>query len=191
VIIPGRTLPPPEPLATPGLSPNMLVVFTMAQIDDLHARFGRADSLADYFRGLAEIGVARFDSFVADGHSEFVGAEGQRVVSPPHHELLAIADVSTRAAFLDHLQRHLDGETSYLEMSRGLAASGVEKWVADTAALTMTYLDRDGVALLVEKVPDALVMPIRRPTPDADASSLTPVEKSFAGDVEIPADPAT
>jgi uncharacterized protein YbcV (DUF1398 family) len=130
----------------------MLVVFTMAQIDDLHARFGRAESLADYLRGLAAIGVTRFDSFVTDGHSEFLGAEGQRVVSPPHHEVLAIDEVSNRAAFLDHLQRHLDGETSYVEMSAGLAASGVEKWVADTTALTMTYRDRDGAALLVEKV---------------------------------------
>lgn len=124
----------------------------MAQIDDLHARFGRAESLADYFRGLAAIGVARFDSFVADGHSEFLGAEGQRVVSPSYHEVLAIEEVSNRAAFLDHLQRHLDGESSYVEMSEGLAASGVEKWVADTAALTMTYFDRGGLVLLVEKV---------------------------------------
>ncbi len=130
----------------------MLVMFTMAQIDELHARFGRAQSLADYLRALAAIGVTRFDSFVTDGHSEFLGAEGQRVVSPPHHDELAIDEVSNRAAFLDHLQRHLEGKTSYADMSAGLAASGVEKWVADTTALTMTYLDRAGTALLVEKV---------------------------------------
>ena len=124
----------------------------MDQIDDLHARFGRADSLADYFRGLAGLVITRFDSFLTDGHSEFLGADGQRVVSPPHHEVLAIEEVSDRTALLDHLQRHLEGETSYVEMSKGLAASGVEKWVADTTALTMTYFDRDGVALLVERV---------------------------------------
>ncbi len=124
----------------------------MDQIDDLHARFGRADSLAEYFRGLARIGIVRFDSFLTDGHSEFIGGDGQRVVSPPHHDVLAIEELSDRAAFLEHLQRHLDGETSYVEMSKGLAASGIEKWVADTTALTMTYFDRDGVELLVEKV---------------------------------------
>jgi uncharacterized protein YbcV (DUF1398 family) len=124
----------------------------MAQIDDLHARFGRAESLADYFRGLAAIGVTRCDSFLTDGHSEFLGAEGQRIVSPPYHDVRAINEVSNRVAFLDHLQRHLDGETSYVEMSEGLAASGVEKWVADTTALTMTYFDRGDAALLVEMV---------------------------------------
>jgi uncharacterized protein YbcV (DUF1398 family) len=127
-------------------------MFTLGQIDDLHARLGRAESLADYLRGLAEIGVVRFDSFLVDGHSEFFGADGRSVVSPAHHQELAVADVSDRAALLEHLQRHTDKETSYVEMSAGLAASGVEKWVADTAALTMTYCDRNGVALLVEVV---------------------------------------
>jgi uncharacterized protein YbcV (DUF1398 family) len=127
-------------------------VFTIAQIDDLHARLGRAETLADYLRGLAAIGVVRFDSFVTDGHSEFFSADGYQVASPTHHHALAVAEVSDRGAFLEHLRRHSAGETSYLEMSEGLAASGIEKWIADTATLTMTYCDRAGVALLVEKV---------------------------------------
>jgi uncharacterized protein YbcV (DUF1398 family) len=128
------------------------LVFTLAQIDDLHTRLGRAETLADYVRGLAALGVVRFESFLVDGHSEYVGADGQRVVSPPHHEVLAVAEVSDRAAFSEHLRRHRDKETSYVEMSRGLAASGVEKWVVDTAALTMTYCDRAGDVLLVDHV---------------------------------------
>jgi hypothetical protein len=49
------------------------MVFTIAQIDDLHTRLGHSDSLADYMRGLAALGVVRFDSFVIDGHSEVLG----------------------------------------------------------------------------------------------------------------------
>ncbi|MDC5696876.1 DUF1398 domain-containing protein [Intrasporangium calvum] len=124
----------------------------MAQIEELHGRLGRAETLADYLRGLAELGVVRFESFLVDGHSEFFSADGGRVVSAPHHELLTVAETTDRAAFFEHLQRHRDKETSYVEMSAGLAASGVEKWVGDTAALTMTYVDRAGVALLVEQV---------------------------------------
>jgi len=37
-------------------------------------------------------------------------------------------------------------------MSSGMAQSGVERWVADTNALTMTYCARDGVILLVDHV---------------------------------------
>jgi uncharacterized protein YbcV (DUF1398 family) len=127
-------------------------MFTMAQIDDLHDRLGRADSLADYLRGLAAIGVVRFESFVTDGRSEYFSADDQRVVSAAHHEVLVVSQPSDRDAFLEHLRRHADGETSYVEMCRGLAAAGVEKWVADTSDLTMTYRDRAGVALLVDQV---------------------------------------
>jgi uncharacterized protein YbcV (DUF1398 family) len=133
-------------------SPSLVIVFTMAQIDELHARLGRADSLADYLRGLAAIGVVRFDSYVTDGHSEFFSADGRRVVSPAHHDVLPVAAVSDRRAFLEHLRRHSDGETTYVEMSKGLAEAGVERWVADTTAHTMTYRDRAGVVLLVWQV---------------------------------------
>lgn len=127
-------------------------MFTMAQIDDVHARFGSSDSLAEYFDGLAAIGVARFESFVRDGHTEFIGAHGHRVSSPPHHDFFLVAETSDPAAFLEHLRRHAEGETSYVEMSAGLAASGVEAWVGDTIAGTMTYRDRAGTILRVEHV---------------------------------------
>jgi hypothetical protein len=71
-------------------------MFTMAQIDELHDRLGRAETLAEYVRGLAAIGVVRFDSFVIDGHSEFVGADGHRVVSPAYHEVLQLRRDVTR-----------------------------------------------------------------------------------------------
>lgn len=129
---------------------NVVAVFTMAQIDELHDRWGRAESLGEYFRGLAGIGVVRFESFVADGHSEYFGADGHSVVSPPHHEILVVAEVSDRPSFLNHLRRHVAGETSYLEMTAGLASSGIAKWVVDTVALTFTYRDRAGTAVLVE-----------------------------------------
>jgi uncharacterized protein YbcV (DUF1398 family) len=124
----------------------------MAEIDDLHSRLGRAETLADYLRGLAALGVVRFESFLVDGHSEFFDADGRSVVSSPHHEQMAVAEVVDRAAFLEHLERHRNKQTAYVEMSAGLAASGVEKWVVDTTALTMTYCDPAGVALLVESV---------------------------------------
>ncbi len=63
-----------------------------------------------------------------------------------------IALTSDRDAFLDHLQRHARGETSYLDMSRGLADSGIEKWTVETRAMTMTFYDRAGDVQLVEQI---------------------------------------
>jgi len=44
------------------------------------------------------------------------------------------------------------GETSYLEMSRALAYDGIERWTVDTKAMTMTFSNRAGDALLVESI---------------------------------------
>lgn len=52
------------------------------QIDDLHTRLGSAKSLPEYVRALKALGVERYDSYLADGHSEYFGQGGQTVVSP-------------------------------------------------------------------------------------------------------------
>jgi putative acetyltransferase len=129
-----------------------LPLFTIEQLDEIHDRLGTMESLADYVRALREVGVDRYESWIGDGHSEYFAADGRSVMSPAAHEVLPIADVGDPAAVVEHLRRHEVGETGYVEMSRSLAASGVEKWAVDTSAMTLTYLDRRGRALLVEEI---------------------------------------
>ncbi|HEX9041830.1 MAG TPA: DUF1398 family protein [Trebonia sp.] len=125
-------------------------MFTLQQIDDIHDRLGRQDTLVQYLQALNAIGVERSDSFIADGHSEHFGKSGETVVTPPTHEALTIAATSSRDGLVEHLARHSQGKTSYVEMSKGLAESGVEKWSFDTSALTIAYYDKAGNELLVE-----------------------------------------
>ena len=127
-------------------------MFTLEQIDDIHDRFGHQDTIVQYLRALNAIGVARSDSFLADGHSEYFGKGGETVVTPPAHEVLAIAGTSSRDGLVQCLALHSQGKTSYLEMSQGLARSGVEKWSFDTSALTIAYYDKAGNELLTESV---------------------------------------
>ena len=75
-----------------------------------------------------------------------------RVTSHAVHDLLTVADDSDRDGLLDHLRLHERGDTSYLEMSKGMADSGIERWTVDTDAMTMTFYDRSDVALLVEQI---------------------------------------
>src|SRR5579883_992179 len=103
-------------------------MFTLEQIADAHERLGTAETLAAYVRALHALGVELYSSFVRDGHSEYVGRGGYTITSPAVHETLTIAETSNREQFLDHLQRHHQRETTYLDMSRGLAESGIEKW---------------------------------------------------------------
>ncbi len=127
-------------------------MFTIEQFDEIHDRLGSARTFAEYVRALKALAVERYDSYLADGHSEYFGRGGHKVVSPPVHEVLSVAETSQREKFLEHLGRHERRETTYLEMSRGLAESGIEKWTVDTSRMTMTFYDKSGVEILVEQI---------------------------------------
>jgi uncharacterized protein YbcV (DUF1398 family) len=129
-----------------------MATFTIDQINDLHARLGSAKTLAEYVQALKALGVERYDSYVADGHSEYFGQGDQKVISPGVHEVLAVAETSQREAFLQHLRRHEQRETTYVEMSVGLAQSGIEKWTVDTVRMTMTFFDKASTEMLVEQI---------------------------------------
>ncbi len=127
-------------------------MFTIEQIHDLHTRLGAAETLLAYVRALKAIGVEKYDSYLTDGHSEYFGEDGHKVISPPAHDTLPIASQSNRERFLKHLKLHEQGKTTYIEMSQGLAESGVEKWTVDTSQLTMIFYDTAGNEMLVERI---------------------------------------
>jgi uncharacterized protein YbcV (DUF1398 family) len=128
------------------------IMFTLEQINEIHDRLGNAETLTQYLQALKAIGVETYDSFVADGHSEYFGKNDQKVVSPPAHETLTVAQTSNREKLIEHLDRHSQQKTSYLEMSKGLADSGVEKWTFDTNNMTITYCDKAGNEMFAEAI---------------------------------------
>ena len=68
------------------VSKAVSVMFTIKQINELHARLGSAKTFAEYVRALNALDVERYDSYLANGHSEYFGQGGYRVISPPEHE---------------------------------------------------------------------------------------------------------
>ena len=70
-------------------------MFTIEQIEELHERLGSAKTLAEYVRSLAGIGVVRYVCYVSDGHSEYFGHDGRRVMSQPAHDQLPVAAKAT------------------------------------------------------------------------------------------------
>ena len=127
-------------------------MFTLEQLNDIHDRLGTMEGFSQYVRALQALGVEKYDSYLADGHSEFFGKDGHKVVSPSVHDTLPISDVSDSEKAQEHLDLHNQGKTSYLEMSKGLADSGVEKWTVDTNNMTFACYDKQGNALLMEEV---------------------------------------
>jgi uncharacterized protein YbcV (DUF1398 family) len=127
-------------------------MFTIEQINELHARLGKAETLVEYVRALNAIGIERYDSYLTDGHSEYFGKHGHKVSAPPAHDKLSIAEKSNRENFLKHLKLHEQGKTTYIEMSKRLAQSGIEKWTVDTSKITMIFYDKAGNEMLVETI---------------------------------------
>ena len=127
-------------------------MFTLEQINEMHDRLGNADNLPQYLRALKAIGIEMCDSFITDGHSEYFGRNDDKVKSLPVHEVLHIAETGDRDKMLEHLEHHNQGKTSYLQMSKGLAESGIEKWTFDTSKMTITYYDKAGNEMLTEPI---------------------------------------
>lgn len=127
-------------------------MFTLDQINDIHERLGKQTTLPEYLQALESIGVDNYDSFISDGHSEYYGKGNQKVVSPPVHKELNIANTSNQEDLLKHLNLHNQGKTDYLEMSQGLADYGIEKWSFDTNKMTIAYYDREGREMLSELI---------------------------------------
>ena len=127
-------------------------MFTLDQINDIHQRLGTQATLPQYLLALKALGIDKYDSFINDGHSEYYGNNDQKVVSPPVHEQFTIARTGNREGLLKHLNLHNQGKTSYFEMSKGLAESGIEKWTFDTGKMTISYYDKDGNRMLVEAI---------------------------------------
>ncbi len=127
-------------------------MFTLEQTNEIHDRLGNASTLKDYLLALRAIGVLASDSYLTDGHTAHRGADGYEVATAPTHEAFEVAATADKDALVEQLRLHATGVTSYVEMSRGLAEAGVEKWILDAEALTMTYYDRAGNVLLAEPI---------------------------------------
>jgi uncharacterized protein YbcV (DUF1398 family) len=127
-------------------------MFTLEQVTDIHDRLGNEDTLGAYLRALRDIGVETYDSYITDGHAEYFGADGKKLVGPAFHETFAIAETCDKEQFLQYMQQVEQGGIGYVEMSHALADNGVEKWAFDTEQLAITYLDKAGNVLLREDV---------------------------------------
>jgi uncharacterized protein YbcV (DUF1398 family) len=128
-------------------------MFTIAQIEEAHARVQSGADFPRYIQHIKQLGVTSFETWVADSHTNYVGDNDFSIRSAPQYAALPIADASNRASFVQRLQAHQRGHTNYLQFCEDCATTGVEKWIADLQTMTCTYYNKAGQALLVEPIP--------------------------------------
>lgn len=128
-------------------------MFTLEQI---YAAASKVRSGADFPRLVQELkamGVAYYDNYVADGHTDYFDADGQLVASPAKYAPLAVAAAGNAAQLQHALKIHQAGQTDYPTFCRQSAEAGVEKWTTHILDMEVIYFDRAGTVLVRESIP--------------------------------------
>lgn len=106
-----------------------------------------------YIQALKNLGVISYEVSVRDASVIYSGLDDVQLVDSTGLDPLTIAASPDVEIFISDLKNHQNGNTDYPTFCRDCAKSGIEKWRVLINALTCTYFDISGNALLVEKIP--------------------------------------
>jgi len=128
-------------------------MFTLDQIKTAHSKVKSGADFPAYIQDLKKLGVTSYETFVADGHTDYYGANQNKTSSTAKYEVLSIANSSTPEQFKANLKAHQKGKTDYPTFCNDCAKSGIEKWVVCLQKMTCTYYDKAGNEILTEQIP--------------------------------------
>lgn len=128
-------------------------MFTIAQIHAAHAKVKSGADFPNYIQDLIQLGVTSYETWVADGHTDYSGSDGYKISTASLYEALDVAEQSQAGQFKKDLKAHQQGETDYPTFCKDCAKSGIEKWAVSMSKMTCTYYDKAGNEVLVEQVP--------------------------------------
>ncbi|CAM3495232.1 DUF1398 domain-containing protein [Aquirufa ecclesiirivi] len=129
-------------------------MFTVEQIKSAHSLVKSGADFPAYIRTIKQLGVSHYETFVADGHIDYHGANDYSVTVPAKYHLMSIAEIPKMEVFKSELIVHQEGKTDFLTFIQMCASTGIEKWAIDMDQMTCTYFDKAGNEVLVEKIPE-------------------------------------
>lgn len=128
-------------------------MFTIAQIKAAHAKVKSGADFPKYIQDLINLGVLGYDTFVADGHVEYFGADNYRTTATETYTTLAVATSANKERFIEFLVMHQEGQTDYLTFCKQAAQCGIAQWTVNIIEKTCTYFDNNQNSILIEKIP--------------------------------------
>ena len=128
-------------------------MFTVEQIKAAHSKVKSGAAFPAYIQEIKQLGVSSYETWVRDGHTEYMGENNYCTASKPMYEPLIIADISDKEEFCRRLKMHQQGKTDYLTFCVDCAETGIEKWVVSLDGMTCIYYDNAGKEMLVEQIP--------------------------------------
>lgn len=90
-------------------------MFTLKQIDAVHARAGTMRRFAASVKELRGLGVCSYNSYLTDGHSEYFDDTNESIASVAAHKRNGIAQVADREELIRHLDLHKRGKRTTLK----------------------------------------------------------------------------
>jgi uncharacterized protein YbcV (DUF1398 family) len=127
-------------------------MFTIEEIQAADQKVKTGADFPQFAATLKAMGVTRSDTFLMNGMSIYFGSADETVEGSPIYEQLLIEEQSSVEELKEALKSHQEGGTDFQTFCRQVAGAGVEKWIVDFEAMTVTYLDMAGNELLVEKI---------------------------------------
>ncbi len=128
-------------------------MFTVEQIMAARAKLRSSDDFPLFIQEFVELGIARFDSFPADGHSEYFSTDGFHLATKPAYPCLPVSDTVNKQQFATDLELYQKGEMTYPIFCEQCTSSGVQKWVVEFELMTCTYFDSLGEVVYVQSIP--------------------------------------
>jgi len=128
-------------------------MFTINELKTAHSKVKSGAEYPAYVQEIIKMGVTRYETYVQDGNTIYFGANNYHIESGPKYDALAVRGKSDLEAFKRDLKSHQEGRTNFPRFCSDAAHAGVEKWVVNMAAMTCTYLDKNGNILVVESIP--------------------------------------
>ncbi len=128
-------------------------MFTIDQIKHAHAKVKSGADFPNYVQEIKALGVASYETYVKDGHTDYKGSDHSSVSSDSKYDNLNVVNESNVEQFKSDLKAHQQGKTDYPTFCSDCAKSGVEKWVVKVDSMTCAYYDKQGNELLVEIIP--------------------------------------
>ena len=128
-------------------------MFTIEQIEEAHSKVKSGADFPAYIQDIKRLGVTYYEYFVANGHTDFYGANNYKITSPVLYETLTIASIPNKEQFKVDLIAHQHGETDYLRFCKDCAKSGIERWSVCLDKMTCTYYDSAKNNILEEQIP--------------------------------------
>jgi uncharacterized protein YbcV (DUF1398 family) len=132
---------------------NQEKMFTVEQIKTAHSKVKTGADFPAFIQDIKKLGVAYYETFVMDGHTDYYGENDYKAISPARYEHLVIADTVNAEQFKKNLKEHQHGKTDYPTFIKMCATFGIEKWNVCMDKMTCTYFDKAGNEILVEEIP--------------------------------------